>query len=198
MRPGFISNTRAHKSSATGPALGALLRDARGSIAVEFALVAPVLMVVLAGVIDIGSAAHARLSLQARVTAATEYALLQPAPPDQPAAADMAQRLVGLLQGGGTTGAEAVVNNAASAAWSEGAVTPSAGPGAATACYCPALSGGAVDWGSPVVCDTPCAAGGTAGPFVRIAAQARHVSLFPAYGFVAGDTLQASAVLRLN
>lgn len=170
--------------------------DTRGSIAVEFALVAPVLMIVLAGVIDVGSAAYSRLSLHSRVTTAGEYALMRA---DQDDAGDMAETVMGLLQGRASETAEVVVNNAARATWDGSSVTTQSLSGNATACYCPTRSNGQIEWGSPVACETSCSASGdVAGRFVQISATAGHVSIFPGYAFIDGDTVRASAVLRLN
>jgi len=157
--------------------IAGLRGDQRGSIAVEFALVAPVLMIVLAGVIDIGSAAYVRHSLDTRVTAAAEYALMQSAPEDPDAADALAERLAELVRGDGSDSVEVVVNSA---------------------CYCPTLSSGQIEWNASLSCGTSCASGEAAGQFVRISATARHVSLFPGYAFSDGDTVGASAVLRLN
>lgn len=149
-----------------------------GSIAVEFALVAPVLMVVLAGVIDIGSAAYVRHSLDTRVTAAAEYALMEPELKDQVDADDLAERLVALVRPDASETVEVVVNSA---------------------CHCPTRSNGQIDLGMSLSCGTSCGASGeTAGQFVQISATARHVSIFPGYAFSDGDTVGASAVLRLN
>lgn len=184
---------------ATSP-IAKLRRDTRGSIAVEFALVAPVLMVVLAGVIDIGSATYARLSLDARVTAAAEYALMQSAPADQAAADAMAEKLIGLLSDGNPQSVEVNVNNAARRTWADGAVQTASAPGAAAACYCPTrASDGTITWGGAKNdCDSLCYSGDTAGPFVQISAATKHVSIFPGYGFTDGDTVSARTILRLN
>lgn len=172
-----------------------LLGDTRGSIAVEFALVAPVLMIVLAGVIDIGSAAYTRLSLQSRVTTAGEYALMW-AEQDN---AELAKTLIGLLQGRASETAEVVVNNAARATWDGSSVTTQSLSGDAMACYCPTRPNGQIEWGSSVACDTSCSASGdSAGRFVQISATADHVSIFPGYAFIDGDMVRARAVLRLN
>ncbi len=158
----------------------ALRDDIRGSIAVEFALVAPVLMIVLAGVVDIGSAAYVRHSLDSRVTTAAEYALIQPELQNTGEADDLAEKLVGLVQGGVTDTVEVDVNNGS------------------TDCYCPTLSDGKIEWGPAKTCGDPCASGAVAGQFVQISATARHVSIFPGYVFSDGNTVSASAVLRLN
>ena len=154
--------------------------DARGSIAVEFALVAPVLMIVLAGVIDIGSAAYVKHSLNTRVTTATEYALIQSELKENDDPKKLKGKLVSLVQGASSETVEVDVNNGS------------------TDCYCPTLSDGEIEWGSAVSCGGSCPSGDVAGQFVRIVATARRVSLFPGYAFSDGDTVTASAVLRLN
>lgn len=175
-----------------------LKRDQGGSIAVEFALTAPILLFILAGVIDIGSATFAKLSLDARVTAAAEYAMLQTAPGDKDSAEEMARRLVGLLQGGASDTAEVIVNNASGAQWTGAAVTDSSRPGDAGQCYCPAFAQGDLAWGGAVGCGTTCASGGSAGRFVQISATTRHATIFPAYAFIDGDVVRTMSVSRLQ
>lgn len=177
---------------------GSLKRDQHGSVAVEFALVAPVLVFVLAGVVDIGSATYSKLSQDAQVTTVAEYALLLTAPGDQAAAETMAEALIGLLQGSASGTAEVVVNNAASAVWTGSAVTTSPLPGNAGACYCPTLSQGGVTWGSSAACGTTCATGGSAGQFIQITSTARHISIFPSYAFIDGDEIAARTMLKLQ
>ncbi|WP_296762320.1 TadE family protein [Sediminimonas sp.] len=172
--------------------------DQGGSIAVEFALVAPVLLFIFAGVIDIGSAAYARLSLDARLTAAAEYALFQPAPANQEAADALAENLVGLLRDGASDTAEVIVNNAASAQWDGATVTTASRPGDAGMCYCPTLAQGGLAWGAPVECGTTCATGESAGKFVEISATARLVTLFRGYAFIDGETVESRTVLRVQ
>jgi Flp pilus assembly protein TadG len=178
--------------------IGKLRRNESGSIAVEFALIAPVLMFMLAGVIDIGSATYVKLSLDARVTATAEYALLQPAPGDQEAAENLAGRLVGLMQGDASDTAEVIVNNAASATWTGSTVTTAARPGDAAMCYCPTLQGGDVAWGQQVDCGTLCTSGDSAGQFVQISATTRHFAIFPGYAFIDGGRVETRSVLRLQ
>lgn len=175
-----------------------LKRDQGGSVAVEFALVAPILLFVLAGVIDIGSAVYARLSLDARVTAAADYALLQSGPEDQQGAENLATSLVGMLQGDVSGTAEVIVNNAARGEWTGSVVTTSSLPGDAGMCYCPSLSDGDMAWGAAVGCGTTCATGDIAGQFLQISASARHVTIFPGYAFIDGDTVNARAVVRMQ
>lgn len=176
----------------------ALRADRRGSIAVEFALVAPVLLFILAGVVDIGSAAYARLSLDSRLTAAAEYALFQPAPTDRDDAEKLAGTLAGMLRGTETDTAEVVVNNAASAQWDGENVTTSSDPGETGKCYCPSPGQGGIAWGAAVDCANTCPTGESAGKFVQFSATARLVTLFRGYGFIDGETVETRTVLRLQ
>lgn len=178
--------------------LRTLRQEQCGSIAVEFALVAPVLLFILAGVIDIGGATYTRLSLDARVTAMAEYALFQSAPGDQAGATDFAEGLAGMLQGRSSETARVVVNNAATAEWNGSAVATQSGPGDIANCYCPTLSADTMLWGPQTPCGTPCASGEEAGQFVQISADARHVTLFQGYGFLEGGMVGTSTVLRLK
>jgi len=175
-----------------------LRQEQHGSIAVEFAFLAPVLLFILAGVIEIGGATYTRLSLDARVTAMAEYALLQSAPEDQAGATELAETLAGMLQGDASETGQAVVNNAATAAWTGSAITSQSGPGDIANCYCPTLSADRVIWGRQTSCEAPCASGGTAGQFVQISAEARHVTIFPGYAFIEGDMVGTRTVLRLK
>ncbi len=178
--------------------LRTLRADQRGSIAVEFALVAPVLLLILAGVVDIGSAAYARLSLDARLTAAAEYALFRPAPTDQDGAEMLAGTLAGMLRGADTDTAEVVVNNAANAQWDGSGVYTSPGPGEAGMCYCPAPAQDGVVWGPSVACASTCTTGESAGKFVQISATTRLVTLFRGYAFLDGETVETRTVLRFQ
>lgn len=175
-----------------------IAQDENGSIAVEFALVAPLLIFILAGVMDIGGATYVKLSLDSRLTSAAEYALLQPAPGDQEAAAVLAEKLSVLLQGGAIDTATVVVNNGASATWDGTAATVAFLPGDAASCYCPTLAQDGVGWGQSMACGTGCTSGDTAGQFVQISATARHIAVFPGYDFIEDGIVSARTVLRLQ
>lgn len=180
------------------PSTRSLRRDQGGSIAVEFALVAPVLLLILAGVVDIGSAAYARLSLDTRLTAAAEYALFQPAPADREGAEGLAETLAALLSGEASETAEVDVNNAAQARWTGTQVTTTSGPGEADMCYCPTPAPEGVTWGTPQECGATCATGESAGQFVQISTTARLVTLFRGYDLMDSETVESRTVLRLR
>ncbi|KQR69099.1 TadE/TadG family type IV pilus assembly protein [Rhizobium sp. Leaf341] len=59
----------------TDPApAGRLVRDSSGVAAVEFALVAPVFLLLMVGLVDLGLAYHAKLKVNAAISAASYYA----------------------------------------------------------------------------------------------------------------------------
>jgi len=168
-----------------------------GNIAIEFALLAPVLLLIVAAVVDIGSAGILSQRLNVKANAAADYILLQAAPEDKDAATTLATSLVGLLQTGGNAIAEVDINNAVAARWADESLTTSTGGGDLTRCYCPSSSQGTVAWGPPVDCDTICTAGETAGQFVNISLGTPYIPLFPAFGFWDNDTVEVSAMIRL-
>ena len=57
---------------------GSILRDNTGSVAVSTALVAPVLILMIAGVVDLGRATYDATSLAGAVRAGAQYALRAP------------------------------------------------------------------------------------------------------------------------
>jgi hypothetical protein len=173
-------------------------QDEGGSVVVEFAIVAPIVLIVLAGVVDIGSALLLKRSVEARMTAAASFALLQPAPGDGQAAEALAERLVGLLAGSASETARVIVNNAAQAASTGSTVSVAAGPGDAAMCYCPTLVQGGLVWGPAVNCASTCAGRESAGKFVQIHVTARYISIFPRHLFFEGDMVETRSVLRLQ
>lgn len=173
-----------------------LLREQGGAVAIEFAVMATLLMLILAAVVDIGSAGIISLRLNSEATAAADYVLLQPSPQDDEAATALATVLAELLRSGGTTDVEVDVNNAAVAHWAGGSVSAAAG-GDTSACYCPETTRGALNWGSPVACNAPCGTGDTAGQFVGIRLGARYVPLFSGFGFLDNNTVEVRTMIRL-
>lgn len=67
--------------------IGRILRASGGSAAVEFALVAPVLLALVMGIIQLGMLFYANAGLHQAVEAGARYATLYPRPSDQKIAA---------------------------------------------------------------------------------------------------------------
>jgi hypothetical protein len=55
-------------------ALGVILRDARGNMALEFALLLPAILILLGGIIEFGSAMYASSALESAARAGAHYA----------------------------------------------------------------------------------------------------------------------------
>jgi Flp pilus assembly protein TadG len=53
-----------------------MLRDKKGSVALEFAVAVPILAAFLAGVVDVGAAVYGRMQVQNAAQAGVEYALV--------------------------------------------------------------------------------------------------------------------------
>jgi Flp pilus assembly protein TadG len=138
--------------------------DRRGVAAVEFALIAPVLCLLVAGLID-GS----RLIVQTmQVKAAAQ------------AGADYARK---------NGWDAAAISNAVTSATS---ITVNASPAPAQTTAC--VSGMVI---APTAGAT-CAAGGTPGKFITVAAQAPFASIMPWPGLSQPTTVAAQSVVRLN
>ena len=77
----------------------ALLADDEGTSVVEFALIAPVLVLLLLGAVDIGTAIYDRFALNAAVSAAEQYAILSASAVSSSSEAQLAQSLGTIVAG---------------------------------------------------------------------------------------------------
>lgn len=185
-------------------AIGRLRRldaAAGGGAALEFAFIAPVLCLLLAGVIDLGNVLYVRFRLDSAVSAAANYAVVSAANVSSTGGATLAANLATIVeasQGAGWADTTAVVNDGPSVAITGGATATSGTASAADGCYCPTLSGSTVAWGSATSCGTTCASGATAGKYVAVTASHAYSPLFSSYGVVKDGTVSASAVVRVQ
>lgn len=173
-----------------------LLRDERGSAGVEFALIAPLFVLIIAGTFEIGLMIRDRFGVVSAVSAAATHGLAIGAAVDQATAPAVASTLAGLLAQSGRSGS-VNVNNAATARFAEGVTTVAQTGGQAAGCYCLSRSGDAVSWGGAVGCGTPCGGGGTAGRFVVIVAQSPWSPMLFRGGLFSDQTVQSMAVVQL-
>jgi len=175
-----------------------LLRDEAGVAAVEFALVTPVIALIMAATIDLGIEAFLRGQLDDSVSAASNYAIVNASQVNSTDAATMATAMAGLVANMHGTG------------WATGSVTVNAGPSAtsgggtggsasaAGSCYCPTGSAAALAWGAPQTCGASCSGGGTAGKFVLVSASMAYTPLFPRFGLSSGDQLTSASVVQVQ
>jgi Flp pilus assembly protein TadG len=140
----------------------------KGTAAVEFALLAPILMTLLAGVVEIGMAAYQAMQVQAAVEAGALYA-----------AKYGASNLSGITQ--------AVLN-------ATGTAGITASPAPLVFCGCPSATG-VVSQNSN--CTTVCSDGTAPGEYVKVSAVIAHQTLMPFLNLPIPTTITASSTVRV-
>ena len=170
----------------SGKALGAGSRILRveqdaGTAAVEFALLASLFMITVAGTADFGYWIYAASELTAAVSAGSQYAAKNGA-------------MVATNSSQLATAISTVVNNANGTGWATSTVNVN--NGSSTNCYCPTGTPGNWTWGSAVTCGSACAGGGVAGKFVTITASHTASPLFPTYQLTYDGAISRSAIVE--
>ncbi len=192
------------------PKLTRLAAARRSIAAVEFALIAPVFVIVLAGTIDLGFAIYTWSRLQGALAAGANYALMNSGAVSHASAAALAQNLSTLVANTNTNGGDApatvtvTVNNGP---WNTATPIPgssgyslsySTGGTAANAdnYYCLAGSPTTWNWGSSVAYGSTCSDSSLAGQFVTIVASYNFTPFFPNYGFIRGNTISGGVAVQ--
>lgn len=182
------------------PSLRNFLRDIRGVSTVEFALVVPVLLLIVAGVVDLGGALKAKFDLNSSISAASNFALLNADNVTAAKGSDLAAQIATIAQGGlsGNQGVVSIsVNGGPGVTVTNGAAQQQTGGSDADKCYCPTRSGGTISFGSAVSCGTQCSgSGGTAGKFVVIRASKPHSPLFGGFGVIEAGNVTVQSVIQ--
>ncbi len=183
-------------------ALRRLFAATEATAAVEFAIVAPVLVVLFAGITDLGGALLTRFRLDAAAASAASYAMVKAKNVTATDGGALAATIAALARsdaGVNATDVTVVVNNGPTATVTgtgSVAVTNGSGTSAQPAdlCYCPGANPFA--WGGAVTCGNACTGGGTAGKFVSITVRRPYAALFSSYGFISGSQITASAIVQ--
>jgi Flp pilus assembly protein TadG len=186
--------------SGRGPTRRSLFRRRDGTAAVELALISPMLMILLAGIIDFGRAYREEIELSSAVAAASQYALLKVDSINSTNAAALASTLSGIVantNGAAWAGATVTVNDGATNAVAGGVATASGTAANADSCWCPTGASAAWSWGAAAAtCGTACAGGTLAGKFVTIAGTRQFTAIFTAYGLIGNITLHQSTIVQ--
>lgn len=175
--------------------------DDRGVSAVEFALLAPVFSLVMAGTLDLGSSAYAQFGLNAAVSAGAQYAIANASSVSSSTAtslADTVSRLAAGAQGTTTVTGVAAVNNGVTSTTLASSTSRTGSASTADSCYCPTGAAPSVTWGSPATCGSACAGGGSAGKFVLVTASRPFTSVLGSYGFSPSGTLTTQALVQVQ
>jgi Flp pilus assembly protein TadG len=164
------SNPRKSRT-AFSPLISAF-RDRRGVSAVEFAILAPVLVALPVPIVDIGLGLYTQMELQNAAQAGAQYALLHPSAFPSPAQIQAAA-------------VAAVPSLTLTASSSQACGCPGTGPAGAPA----------VTFGS---CGTACSTGQPPGTFITVTAQTTYVPMmsYPALGN--SVALSAHSVARIQ
>jgi Flp pilus assembly protein TadG len=181
------------------PIRGSLFRRRDGTAAVELALISPMLMILLAGIIDFGRVYREEIELSSAVAAASQYALLNVANINSTNAASLATTLSGIVantNGAAWAGSTVTVNDGATSAVAGGVPTASGTAANANSCWCPTGASSAWTWGSAATCGSACAGGTLAGKFVTIAGTRQFTAIFTAYGLIGNITLHQSTIVQ--
>jgi Flp pilus assembly protein TadG len=173
------------------------LRDDKGTAAIEFALIAPFLVLLALGTIDIGAAITDKFALDGAVSAATQYAILNASSVNSIDGQTLAQSLAYIAGSANSANAAVTVNNGPTATLNAGVLTAGGSSSPADSCYCPTrASGGGVNWGSSISCGSTCSGGGVAGKFVTIAASMPFTSIFGSNSLIPSQTFATTSVVQ--
>jgi Flp pilus assembly protein TadG len=172
-------------------------RDASGASAVEFALVSPIFLLILVASVDFGISIYDRFNLNASISAATNYALLNAANVESTDGSALALTLGYIIASEKSmnwANATVVVNNGPSVSVTSGIVTASGSASAANSCYCPTSGTTGIIWGGAMTCGATCTGGGVAGKFVYMSATMQYTSIFGTRAIVSSGPLTASSI----
>lgn len=170
-----------------------------GVAAVEFALIAPVFIIALAGVVDLGGELYAKMRLEASVDAAANYAIVNASKVTSTSGGSLASQIATIVTGvnsGMTENATVVVNNGPSVTVTNGTTTSGGTASGADHCYCPTGSVPNWTWGSAVTCGAICSDGTVAGKFVTVTASYDYAPILSGYSFAPGGTLTIGTLVE--
>ncbi len=171
-------------------------RDEAGSSGVEFALIAPVIILILAGIFEIALVIRARFALVSVVSAASSYTLSVGNSIDDGSADGVAATIAALLGGNGRS-ATVNLNGGVTSNLVGGEITVTNSGGEVSACYCASRSEGQIVWGGTVACGASCGDDTTSGRFVEITARVPFSPAMGMFGFFSGEVVQNTAMVRL-
>ena len=180
--PAGKDGLRAENRSGTGGTRGIaallrrLLRCNRGAAAVEFGLSAPVLLLVLAPMADLGLAFAMQQQLQDAVQAGALYASTH----------------------AWNQNASAAIASAVTAATPLSGISTSPSPSQMCGCPSGVNSSGSDSGIAPASCGSTCSTGETAGYYVVVSAQRTYISILPHSLLGQSRTLTAQATIRIS
>jgi Flp pilus assembly protein TadG len=159
--------------------------------AIEFALIAPILCLILAVTIDAGSSLYTRFGLNQAVSASANYALVHGIDVSSANGAALAASLAAIIPG--AFDAKVTINNGPTMVRKSGALSSSGAASNADNCYRPSGTASALSWGAAMACNA-----GGAGKFVVVSASQAYAPLFGDYGIFQSEIFSASAIVQVQ
>ena len=172
-----------------------------GAAMIEFAIIAPIFCLLIAGMVDLGIVLITKSRLDNAVSSASNYALVNASNADSVNGAGLAGAIASIVsssRGPGWADSIVVVNNGPSAAIINGTPALGGNPVDADSCYCPIGSPPDWTWGAAVPCGSDCPGGAMAGKFVTIRASRAFHTLFFNYGIVRDGAIATSALVQVQ
>jgi Flp pilus assembly protein TadG len=186
-------------TSTANVAQARFFNDKGGVAAVEFALIAPLFLLILVGVADFGGALYTKFSLDGTVAAAANYAIQNSSSVSSTGGSGLAINLANIVASGHSANwANAMINvtNGPSATLTAGVITTGGTASNADTYYCPSKSGATITWGASTANGATCANGGLSGRFVQITASRAYAPIFGSYNIVQSKTVSAIAMVQ--
>ncbi|UXT20448.1 pilus assembly protein [Agrobacterium tumefaciens] len=173
-------------------------RDRKGNAGIEFALVAPIFVLVLLASTDLGMLLFSRFRLEEAVSASASYAIAHADQVDSANGDELAKNLALMIASNhqGDATAFVQINNGSQASYDGTKIKIGGVASQANACYCPKGSASTVEWGSQQTCGAACPDGGRAGRYVSVTAREAYTPLFSALDIVKADSITASTIVQ--
>jgi Flp pilus assembly protein TadG len=171
----------------------------KGTAAMELALIAPMLLILLTGIFDFARLYHDEIELSGAVAAAAQYALINASSINSTGVTSLAATLSGIVansNGSNWAGATVTANDGATSTVTGGTTTSSGTAANANSCWCPTGSPASLTWGTAATCGSACTGGTLAGKFVTITGTRVFSAIFGNYGVISNSTLQQSTIVQ--
>ncbi|GGA99053.1 hypothetical protein GCM10011491_29130 [Brucella endophytica] len=173
------------------------IREKDGASAIEFAVIAPVFVLILAGSLDLGMVIYSRFKLDSAASSGASYALTNADMVTSAQGNDLANKIAALIAARASNAkASVTVNNGPNADFENGVIKASKQSTGADRCYCPTGNAQSLVWGADKQCGAACPDGTRAGKFVAISVQQPYQPIFSGYGFIRDDTISSATVVR--
>lgn len=175
-------------------------RNRRGASAIEFALIAPLILLLLAAVVDFGLLVHNRSTLETATSSAISYALAKGQDLKASNALTYAATIADIAsrQLDADVTVDVILNRTLATSRTEAGLTQDGPSSAANLCYCPTRSAGTIDWGDSTRCNGPCSGGGFAGRFLTIRATKHYQPLFLEFGLISEGNIVVETLAGLQ